>query len=237
MAIARRKLATSFVAAIAARGIAFYLRLVARRSRFQFFDGDRQADPSALAACLHETMATGSAIFPFWNCDSLVLLTVFAGNPSLQTLSAEFIITADDSFGGSVTLSLVRQLGLRPYLIRRSDPAGRIRDLQSLVSAEPRLVIAVDSHGPYRTVGVATGRLIRRLNAAVTPIAASCTRHVPLFRRKDLNMLLPLPGGDIVFCKSGDAQPFAGKTPVQVCQDLHLNLSVLHAVTRAAVKA
>lgn len=64
-----------------------------------------------------------------------------------------------------------------------------------LMGDQPHLVIAADSHGPYRTINTGMARLVRSYGGRVRPLSLSSTRSVSLFR--NIHMALPLPGATV----------------------------------------
>jgi lysophospholipid acyltransferase (LPLAT)-like uncharacterized protein len=130
-------------------------------------------------------------LFPFWNAHSLLVLTAYIANPGLHGALRHVQAVADDSAGGRLTQSLFRRAGLRLRLLRHIVQAERLSDIAGILTDRPDIAIAIDSHGPYKLVGVPIARLARSLGATVVPISALAHREVRVFR--EIGMSVPLP--------------------------------------------
>lgn len=130
-------------------------------------------------------------LIPFWNAHSLLLLAAYLTTEELKGALRNVEAVADDSVGGYLTQSLFRRAGLPLRLIRHAAQAERLMDIESILTDKPSLVMAIDSHGPYRFVSTPTARLAKTLGATVLPISAASNQVIKVFRK--IGMSVPLP--------------------------------------------
>lgn len=157
------------------------------RGKAEVFESD---GANALSDSLH-----GPTIVPFWNAHSILLLSCYVGLSAIQRWGSRFEAIADDSLGGIITQQVFKRLRIAPRLLRFVSPADRLEDIKGILRDRPNLLIAVDSHGPYRCVKPPIVRLARTYGARLVPISLSCDRGFRLFRR--VSMIFPLPGSTV----------------------------------------
>lgn len=143
-----------------------------------------------------EDLLSSKVLIPLWNAHSLLLLCGYLSRPSLKERLCGLEAVADDTLGGQLTRHIYRRIGLTGRRLSLASQEDRLSDLRDILLQNPSMVMAADSHGPYRTINSGFARLVRQYCGAVRPIAAVCTRSFPVFRR--VKMALPLPGGLIV---------------------------------------
>lgn len=200
---------------VPARFIEGYLRVVAKRVRYRIClpDSLREAqDTSQLEAML----ASGPTLIPFWNAHSLLLLVARIGWPSLACLRERVVAVADDSPGGLLTHILYRRLGIAGQMLSVRSAEQRLIDLKSIMSAQPHLVMAADSHGPYRRINPGFARLVRSYRGNVRPLAAFADKSFPIFSR--IGMAVPLPNSTISLA-IGPTIPAGPESPVATIAD------------------
>lgn len=184
-------------AAFIAKG---YLQLVARSAscRVGLDTGSsiEMLSPGGTASTVAELLGSPPTVFPLWNAHSLLLLTFYLGHTAVRNQSAYFQAVADDSFGGLLTGQLFRQCGIQWRQISYISPAKRLEDLKGLMRDRPHVIIAADSHGPYRAIGPGMARLVKSYNGYVRPISLRCNKTLSLFRH--IRMALPLPRSSII---------------------------------------
>ena len=184
---------------LVARVASSYLTTVARTVTVEALRADTSGatarPPTELAEWLRaQLLAPTPSLFPFWNAHSLAVLTALI--PLVKEgVSNRVEAVVDDSFGGIVTQRVLSFCKIRARILRHSSPAARLEDLKHILSERPSLFLALDSHGPYRTVNSGLARLWRVYEGQVFPIVAACDRKIRLF--KQVKMLLPLPGATI----------------------------------------
>jgi lysophospholipid acyltransferase (LPLAT)-like uncharacterized protein len=173
-----------------------YLDAVSKRSSIRWVLrpalSEPISDPLAISRISPTEVLQTPVILPLWNAHSLNLVTAVFGAPYIRPLAESLPVVADDTAGGRVTRSLLDHGRLAGVTLERRSPVGRLESLKRLIAQGPRFVIAVDSHGPYRTVGPAIARLALRSRAAVWVVSAVSTSKARLFRQ--IGMTIPYPG-------------------------------------------
>jgi hypothetical protein len=107
-----------------------------------------------------------------------------------------FEAAADDSLGGRITQALFQRINLPGRMLSISSPEQRLEDLRGILSSRPNLIMAADSHGPYRAISPGMARIARSYAGNVRPLSAVCDRSFRVFRR--IGMSIPLPKAKIV---------------------------------------
>ena len=177
-----------------------YLQIVARSASFTIA---LDTGPSIevlpannnIEATLTRLFSAAPTIFPLWNAHSLLLLAFYLGSMNLWKQMPHFQAVADDSPGGLLTGHLLRHAGIPWRKISYASPARRLEDLKQLIQDRPNLIMAADSHGPYRAVRPGLARLVRSYEGLARPLSLHCSRSIPLFR--GIGMALPLPHSSI----------------------------------------
>jgi lysophospholipid acyltransferase (LPLAT)-like uncharacterized protein len=176
-----------------------YFRAVARSATVCVYlpthSGVHPADARQLQAVVESLLTRGPLILPFWNAHSMLLVASYLADPCVHALGRTFEAIADDSVGGRTTQALFGRLGLKLRLLRFNREDERLQDIRGILSDAPNIAVAVDSHGPYRTVGAALPRLARTLTARMLPVALYADRTVKVFRK--IKMSFPLPQATI----------------------------------------
>lgn len=176
-----------------ARLVEIYLRLVGRHATFRIYldDARKVANDSELRARLEAILSTGPTLLPFWNAHSVVLLTAQIALPAFRSFNSRLAAVADDSPGGRLTHHLYTRLGIPKQMLSVLSLEKRLADLRSIMKRKPNLVIAADSHGPYRKINIGMARLARCYSGNVRPIAGRANKSVRLFRQ--IRMVVPVP--------------------------------------------
>jgi lysophospholipid acyltransferase (LPLAT)-like uncharacterized protein len=179
---------------VTSRFLALYLRLVARSASVKFIlPSQSSLEPVAPDIVLTEasiSLAKPPALFLFWNAHSLLLITAFLSSNLFRELQSSFVALVDDSYGGRFTAALFSHLMIPWRRLAYTSPSLRLEDLTTLLRERPNLVMAADSHGPYRRIRPGMARMVRSYGNSFRPIFAACSRPFPLFR--DIHMPFPL---------------------------------------------
>ncbi len=174
-----------------------YLQRVARTLKLHLvsFGSDGDPNQSAFRDVVRECTGPDGILLPFWNAHSLLLMTSYLSSEELNNHSRSFQAVADDSLGGRLTHLIYPRLGIVGRQLRVTSAESRLADLRLILEAKPNLVMAADSHGPYREVSSGMARLARYYSKNILPLSAVCTRTVQVFSR--IGMAVPLPGATI----------------------------------------
>ncbi|MGI0016014.1 MAG: hypothetical protein ACREBU_21545, partial [Nitrososphaera sp.] len=215
----------------------FYLDYVARTSEFRvtIYDGSshRVVGPEEIVGTFDRLFSNSPLMLPFWNAHSLLLMTYYISSSKLRSRGLRFEAIADDSIGGLLTGHLFNTMGLRWRRLSFSSPMQRLEDIKTLLIDRPNIVIAADSHGPYRSVSAGMARLGRSYNGFIRPLSLWCDRSFRVFRRID--MVVPIPYSRIVFAIGPEiiARPYSHVKDLQ--HQLQTALVNLEAETRPLV--
>ena len=155
-------------------------------------DGNLARSPlETVVSYVEELSQRRPILFPFWNAHSLLILSAYLANSGLHVALRDVEAVADDTTGGRLTQSLFRRAGLRLRLLRHAVQAERLSDIAGILTDRPDIAIAIDSHGPYRSVGTPIARLAKSLAATVVPVSAVASRAVTVF--PEIDMAVPIP--------------------------------------------
>jgi lysophospholipid acyltransferase (LPLAT)-like uncharacterized protein len=183
---------------VAASLVEAYLRAIAKTAEIRFFldDGVDSMPRAEMAAVSSELLASTPLLVPFWNAHSLLFISAYLGSAPLALTAQQFEAVADDSIGGQLTQLIFDRVGLsvRRLSIRSSE--DRLVDMRMILEQKPSLVMAADSHGPYRAVSTGMARLARHYAGCVRPVSLACDRAVFIFPQ--IRMLVPLPRATIL---------------------------------------
>jgi lysophospholipid acyltransferase (LPLAT)-like uncharacterized protein len=135
-------------------------------------------------------MCAGKILLPFWNAHSLLLIASFVSSGELNAFAHQFEAVADDSPGGELTQRIYARIGIAGRKLSVVSSEARLADVRSILERKPNLVIAADSHGPYREIGTGTARLARSYRS-VALLSAASTSRVTIFRK--IGMVVPTP--------------------------------------------
>lgn len=171
-----------------------YLRFVAGRSKFKVHTPRTTHGPVDTSE-LKEIFDNHPLLVTFWNAHSLLLLCAWIGLQVSSILQERIVAVADDSPGGLLTHMLYNRLHISGQMLSVESPERRLIDLKTILSKRPNLIMAADSHGPYRSINLGLARLVRSYDCNVRPISARATRSFPIFRR--IRMAVPLPSAVI----------------------------------------
>lgn len=220
-----------------ARLTEFYLCAVARTVSTRLLIENVPVDTapeskSGSGAHLSRLIQSSSLLLPFWNAHSLMLVTAYLSSSILREAGRWVQAVADDSPGGRITSLLFARIGLIGRSLSIASPEQRLEDLRAILTLRPSLVMAADSHGPYRAISAGMARIVRCYAGNVRPISVACTRSVPIFRR--IRMRVPLPRARIVVAVGrlfGEAAPDEPlleirKRLASMLRDLEANLSL-----------
>jgi lysophospholipid acyltransferase (LPLAT)-like uncharacterized protein len=141
----------------------------------QFSDGTGSDTLSA------ELLSSPTALLPLWNAHSLLLISSYLSSPLIAQAARRFEAVADDSFGGEFTQYLYRRILLAGRRLSIRSPESRLEDLREILDKTPPIVMAVDSHGPYREISAGMARLARSYDGLIRPVATACDRAIYLF--------------------------------------------------------
>ena len=170
-----------------------YLRATSKSLKLQIFLDDGtirpQSDINAIA------LESSPMLLPFWNAHSLLFISSYLSSPVLAALASRFEAVADDSPGGLLSQILFSRIGLVTRRLSYRSIEDRLDDLRLLLRAKPSLVMAADSHGPYRSISPGMARLARSYSGSVRPISIVCDRRIVIFPR--IGMAIPLRGATI----------------------------------------
>jgi lysophospholipid acyltransferase (LPLAT)-like uncharacterized protein len=179
---------------LAASVVETYLRATSRSIKLQILSDDgtihSRSDINAIAT------ESSPMLFLFWNAHSLLFLSSYLSSPELTSVGTRFEAVADDSSGGLLSQILFSRIGLETRRLRFRSIEDRLDDLRSLLEAKPSLVMAADSHGPYRSISPGMARLARSYSDGVRPISLVCNRRIAIFPR--IGMAVPLRGATIL---------------------------------------
>jgi lysophospholipid acyltransferase (LPLAT)-like uncharacterized protein len=183
---------------VAASLVEAYLRAVAKTAEIRFcLDNGVDFMPRAeIAAVSSELLASAPLLLPFWNAHSLLLISAYLGSAPLTLTAQQFEAVVDDSIGGQLTQLIFDRIGLSVRRLSIRSPEGRLIDMREMLEQKPSLVMAADSHGPYRAVSTGMARLARHYAGCVRPVSLACDRAVFIFPK--IRMLVPLPGATIL---------------------------------------
>ena len=174
---------------LAARVLETYLRATSKTLRLRIFLEDGAVLIPAgrsLNAIVPESSPT---LLPFWNAHSLLLISSYLSSPQMVQVASRLEAVADDSPGGLLSEILFSHIGITTRRLRFRSIEDRLEDLQLLLKAKPSLLMAADSHGPYRSISPGMARLARNYMGSVKPISLTCDRSIPIFRR--IRMAVP----------------------------------------------
>ncbi len=127
-------------------------------------------------------------VFFYWQQDVLGLFVLARAPGAVTGLLGDVELACDDTFGGRVTVSVLRRLGGRWCRLSRSNLVERARDLQAIVRSPEPMGIAVDGNGPYGRVGREFSRLLTRCRAVAVPVAVECDRWVSVRARARMKL-------------------------------------------------
>ena len=136
-------------------------------------------------------MHAGELLLPFWNAHSLLLIASFISSDRLRGFSGQFEAVADDSAGGKLTQCIYARLGIAGRKLSVISSETRLADVRTILETKPNLVIAADSHGPYRQIGTGTARLVKSYRSVLLLSAVSDSRAT-IFRK--IGMVVPTAG-------------------------------------------
>jgi lysophospholipid acyltransferase (LPLAT)-like uncharacterized protein len=213
----------------AARPVEIYLSAAAKRIEVQVVideNGElRSIDARELDTIFAEILSS-PVVLPLWNAHSLLILCAYLSLPALRKHAGSFEAVADNSLGGILTQALYRRTGLAGRQLSLTPPEERLSDIKDILVQRPNLVIAADSHGPYRSVGTGMARIVRQYEGNVRPISAISSRSLPVFRQ--IKMAIPLPSSATII---GIGAPMGSSVAAQslsrVRDSLQRALSVL----------
>lgn len=184
----------------ASKIIAGYLGAVSRSASFTVgLDDGRTIQHLAeerISQLSDEIFSASPAILGFWNAHSLLLLALYGRVSQLRFPQARFEAVADDSMGGLLTADIFDRFDIPWRRLSYVSPPQRLDDIRSILEERPNLVIAADSHGPYKSLSSGMARLVGGYNGLFWPISLWASRSIKLFR--GLDMALPLPKSTIV---------------------------------------
>ena len=174
-----------------------YLQRIARTVRVQLlaFDSNGALTEASFGDVLVPSMARGEILLPFWNAHSLLLMSGFISSDELRIFAQDFQAVADDSRGGQITQQIFTRLGISGRKLSVLSPESRLEDVRTILEVKPNLVIAADSHGPYRDVGTGTARLVRSYRGGAILLSARSRSLVTIFPK--IRMVVPLPRSTI----------------------------------------
>lgn len=152
-----------------------------------------------------ELLSSGTALLPLWNAHSLLLISSYLSSAVLSRAARRFEAVADDSIGGQLTHVLYRRLLLNGRLLSFRSPQSRLEDLRGIMSMKPPLIMAADSHGPYRQIGMGMARLARHYSGLVRPVSIVCDRAIHIFPR--IRMAIPRRNSRLVVLAGARLQP------------------------------
>jgi len=185
----------------AARLLQFYLRSVSQATTVYVFAEDGRSlrrfdDGDATDILGKELLSSNTALLPLWNAHSLLLISSYLSSPVLSRAARNFEAVADDSIGGQLTQALYKRILLHGRLLSFRSAESRLEDLRTIMDLKPPLIMAADSHGPYRQIGMGMARLARHYENLVHPLSVVCDRVVHIFPR--IRMAVPRRNSKIV---------------------------------------
>jgi hypothetical protein len=177
-----------------------------------------------------ELLSSDTALLPLWNAHSLLLISSYLSSTVISRAAGRFEAVADDSLGGQLTQALYKQILLhgRPLSFRSAE--CRLEDLRTIMDLKPPLIMAADSHGPYREIGSGMARLARHYRGLVRPLSVVCDRAVHIFPR--IRMAVPRRNSQIVVLFGAPLEPApttsaAGRSLQMALMDLESRASFL----------
>jgi hypothetical protein len=136
-----------------------------------------------------ELLSSSTALLPLWNAHSLLLISSYLSSPLIAQVARRFEAVADDSLGGQFTQFLYKRMLLAGRQLSFRSSESRLEDLRQILSTMPRIVMAADSHGPYREISTGMARLARGYGGLVRPVSTACDRALYIFPR--IRMAVP----------------------------------------------
>ena len=171
-----------------ARFFESYLRRVSRTVSVRIFVDDGAetrpfSDESPLDSLSTELLSYSTVLLPLWNAHSVLLLSSYLSSSLLAHAAQRFEAVADDSLGGQFSQLLYRRISLPGRQLSIRSAEDRLEDLRKIVNGTPPLVMAADSHGPYREISPGMARLARSYHGLVRPVSSVCDRAIHVFPR------------------------------------------------------
>ena len=189
-----------------------YLRSVSQTISVRVFLEDgvslkRFDDTDAADRLGERLLSSDTALLPLWNAHSLLLVSSYLSSIVLSRAARRFEAVADDSLGGRLTQALYKQIRLdgRPLSFRFAET--RLEDLRAILALKPPLIMAADSHGPYRQIGLGMARLARHYVGVVRPLSVVSDRAMHIFPR--IRMAVPRSNSRIVVLFGTPLEPVA----------------------------
>jgi hypothetical protein len=164
------------------------------------FDTDDSADSLG-----EKLLSSNTALLPLWNAHSLLLISSYLSSTVISRAARRFEAVADDSLGGQLTQALYKQILLHGRSLSFRSAECRLEGLRTIMDLKPPLIMAADSHGPYRHIGSGMARLARHYGGLVRPLSVVCNRAAHIFPR--IQMAVPRRNSRIVVLFGAPLEP------------------------------